>query len=180
MDLTFVTPKAGSSKPMVEMPTLVVMAGVEKWQHTLIPYFWGAILVIQKWKDLCEIAEALSPAELRLHFAHRTTSEQRRLAYARVSVEVGVDNDLFDDITGNTPQVKSMCRRYELIDSGLSLSPIEEQGLPGSGPKSTYVVVVATPMVPNNQKLSRNAYRGFGSNKSSLKGHTTHPPPHRY
>ncbi|GAA0158707.1 hypothetical protein LIER_38715 [Lithospermum erythrorhizon] len=34
MDLAFITPAAEANKPMMEMLTIVVMAGAEKWKHT--------------------------------------------------------------------------------------------------------------------------------------------------
>ncbi|GAA0167354.1 hypothetical protein LIER_22306 [Lithospermum erythrorhizon] len=41
MNLAFVTPKVEGSKPMVEIPTSVVIARAERWKHTLIAYVLG-------------------------------------------------------------------------------------------------------------------------------------------
>ncbi|GAA0163310.1 hypothetical protein LIER_39573 [Lithospermum erythrorhizon] len=52
--------------------------------------------------------------------------------------------------------------------SGAVLSPIEEEGGYGVGLKSTYAAMVATRMVLNSRKVSKNVLKG--SNKGSLKG----------
>ncbi|GAA0184352.1 hypothetical protein LIER_31640 [Lithospermum erythrorhizon] len=64
MDLTFMTPTLVEGKPLIELPTSVVMVGAQKWRYTMIG----------------------------------TTSEQNRLTYARVCVEVRVDSQLFDEL----------------------------------------------------------------------------------
>ncbi|GAA0170914.1 hypothetical protein LIER_25072 [Lithospermum erythrorhizon] len=153
MDLTFITPNAEGSKPMVEMPTLVVMARAEKCRYTLIAYVLGfnpslsnveryartrwpeyGIIKIHKMDKGFFVLQLISeevkqallekgpwnfsrcPLILRLWevealiilssrigsplYADKTTSEQSHLTYARVCVEVGVNNELIDEIVG--------------------------------------------------------------------------------
>ncbi|GAA0155548.1 hypothetical protein LIER_38111 [Lithospermum erythrorhizon] len=141
MDLTFVSPTLVEGKPLVELPTSVVMVGAEKWKHTIIGYVLGynpnfgemAGFVKNRWSEFGKIklyhmdkgpfVFQLESEELKLMvlekglwsfwrrplmlrpwkigvplYEDRTTSEQHHLTYARVCIEISVDNELFDEL----------------------------------------------------------------------------------
>ncbi|GAA0159380.1 hypothetical protein LIER_16168 [Lithospermum erythrorhizon] len=141
--------------------------------------------VRNRWTDLGEIkiyrmdfwtAEALSILASEVGFplfADRTTSERTRLAYARVCVETGVENELFEELPVKvaqafTPKVPTLGKPGEpsvkpyTIPKVLGLernsSPIAEKSEGATRP--TLASVLATPMPTRKQgKAQPRVYR---------------------